>query len=99
MAAARHHLLDARGTLSFKLLAENFDQGTAYSISVTTMQFGPGPSLGTSSNTCSHFFSLGKKTADALQVSVSIIQRRRREFERYSDITDDELDQIQVMKV
>ena len=41
-----------------------------------------------------------QKIADMLQVSVSTIQRRCREFglsdefERYSDITDDELDQI-----
>ena len=51
-------------------------------------------------NTCAHLFSLGKKIADMLQVSVSTIQRRRwefrlsDEFERYSDITDGELDQI-----
>ena len=57
-------------------------------------------SLGTSSNTCAHFSSLDKKTADVLEVSVSTIQRRRREFglsdefDQYSDITDDELDQI-----
>ena len=57
-------------------------------------------SLETSSNTCAHFFSHGKKIENMLQVSVSTIQRRRREFrlsdefERYSDITDDEqLDQ------
>lgn len=41
-----------------------------------------------------------QKIADMLQVSVSTLQRRRKEFElsdefeRYSDITDDELDEI-----
>ena len=104
MAAARHHLLDARGTLSIKLLAENFDQGTAYSTSVTTTQFGPGRKrYGISRDQLEHLRSLffsWQKIADMLQVSVSTIQQRCREFglsdefERYSDITDDELDQI-----
>ena len=83
--------------------AEVFDQDTAYSTSVTIT---PGPgrrrydiSKDQLEHLCSLYFSW-QKIADMLQVSVSTIQRRRREFglsdefERYSDITDDELDQI-----
>ena len=83
--------------------AEVFDQDTAYSTSVTIT---PGPGrrrYDISKDQLEHLRSLyfsWQKIADMLQVSVSTIQRRRREFglsdefERYSDITDDELDQI-----
>ena len=83
--------------------AEVFDQDTAYSTSVTIT---PGPGrrrYDISKDRLEHLRSLyfsWQKIADMLQVSVSTIQRRRREFglsdefERYSDITDDELDQI-----
>ena len=148
LVEARHHLLDARGTLSLLIVemergdhnptglptrtlqaplqnlnrfvaqminmlpaevesgeqAENFDQGAAYSTSVTATQFGPGRKrYDISRDQLEHLRSLffsWQKIADMLQVSVSTIQRRRREFglsdefERYSDITDDELDQI-----
>ena len=85
--------------------AEVFDQDTAYSTSVTITP-GPGPGrrrYDISKDQLEHLRSLyfsWQKIADMLQVSVSTIQRRRREFglsdefERYSDITDDELDQI-----
>ena len=77
--------------------AENFDQGTAYSTSVTTRKFGPGRKrYDISRDQLGHLRSLffsWQKTADALQVSVSIIQRRRKEFgllsdefEQYSDL-------------
>jgi len=82
---------------------ENSDQNTAYSTSVTT-HFGPGRRCyDISRDPLEHLrslFSLGKKIADMLQVSVSTIQRRHREFglsdefERYSDLSDNELDQI-----
>ena len=148
LVEGRHHLLDARGTLSLLIVdlerddpnptglpastlqaplqklnefaaqminmlpaeiesrqqAENSDQGTAYSTSVTTAQFGPGRRrFDISRDQLEHLRSLffsWKKIANMLQVSVSAIRRRRREFglsdefERYSDITDDEIDQI-----
>ena len=84
--------------------AENFDHGCAYSTPVTTMECGPGRKrYDISRDQLEHLRSLffsWQKIADILQVSVSTIQRRRREFglvdefERYSDIRDDELDQI-----
>ena len=58
--------------------AENFDQGTAYSTSVTTMQFGPGrKGYDISRDQLEHLRSLffpWQKIADMLQVSVSTIQ-------------------------
>ncbi|KAJ7388360.1 hypothetical protein OS493_038202 [Desmophyllum pertusum] len=138
---ARHHLLDAKGTISLLILdlergdpnptglptnaiqaplqnlsesvaqlinilpveiekreqAEVFDLDSAYSTSVTSTQSGPGRRrYDISKDQLEHLRSLffsWQKIADMLQ-------RRRREFglsdqfERYSDMTDDELDQI-----
>ncbi|KAK2566945.1 hypothetical protein P5673_008707 [Acropora cervicornis] len=76
----------------------------AYSAGVTSTQLGPGRRrYDISKEQLEHLRSLffsWKKIADMLQVSVSTIQRRRKEFglddkfESYSDITDDELDEI-----
>ena len=76
----------------------------AYSAGVTSTQFGPGRRrYDISKDQLEHLRSLffsWQKIADMLQVSVSTIQRRRNEFglddkfESYSDITDDELDEI-----
>ena len=64
--------------------AETFDQGIAYSTSVTTTQFGPGRKRYDISRDqlehLSSLFFLLAKIADMLQVSVSTTQRRRREF-------------------
>lgn len=75
---------------------ENSDQDTAYSTSVTTTQFGPGRRrYDISRDQLEHLRSLffsWQKIANMLQVSVSTIQRRRREFglsdefELYSDM-------------
>ena len=82
-----------------------FDADGAYSASVlSSTQSGPGRRrYDITKDQLEHLRSLffsWQKIADMLQVSVSTIQRRRKEFglndefERYSDITDDELDQI-----
>ncbi|XP_077978536.1 uncharacterized protein LOC144433983 isoform X2 [Glandiceps talaboti] len=75
-----------------------------FATAVTSIQLGPGRRrLEISKDQLEHLRSLffpWQKIADMLQVSVSTIQRRRKEFglsetfEGYSDITDDELDAI-----
>ena len=81
-----------------------FYMDAAYSAGVTSTQLGPGRRrYGISKDQLEHLRSLffsWQKIADMLQVSVSTIQRRRKEFrlddkfESYSDITDDEPDEI-----
>ena len=76
----------------------------AYSAGVTSTQFGSGRKrYDISKDQLEHLRSLffsWQKIADMPQVSVSTIQRRRNEFglddkfESYSDITDNELDEI-----
>ena len=78
--------------------------GAVYSAGVTSTQLAPGRRrYDISKDQLEHLRSLffsWQKIAYMLQVSVSTIQKRRKEFglndkfESYSDITDDELDEI-----